>query len=233
MRQIHNDCNEKIFRVLLYILLFVIFLDMTGEALGNATGEEKADSKEQLIVYVSDFRLDFEVVDNTEKGALPVGKKIRGIVNQIGKSKDEDSKEKANKIVNALADTIVKQLSERNIKSKRIFASPPPFSDCMLLEGEFVEYDEGGRIKRAIIGFGSGSPDMHVNVLLSEITDGNTKILFNTATDGKNNLMPGAVVTKNPYVAGAKFVITKNAPERDIKNIGVTIADKLADFLTR
>ncbi len=134
--------EKNIFRVFLYTALAVMLLGISGEAFGDTLeGADKSASRKSLIVYVSDFRLDFEAADNTEKGVLPVGKKVRGIVNQIGKVKDEDPKEKAKRIVDLLADTIVKELTDRNIKSKRIFSSPPPFKDCMLLEGEFVEYD--------------------------------------------------------------------------------------------
>ncbi len=235
MGQTHINYRERnIFRVFLYIALTVMFAGMSGKAVGDTLeGTDKTASKKPLIVYVSDFRLDFETTGNTEKGVLPVGKKVRGIVNQIGKTRDENPKEKAKKIVDSLADSIVNELNNKNINSRRIFSAPPSFSDCMLLEGEFVEYDEGGRIKRAIIGFGSGSPDMQVNFVLSEIKDGKTSVLLNTAADGKDNLMPGAAITKNPYVAGAKFVITKNAPERDVTSIGVKIADKTADYLDR
>lgn len=210
-----------------------MFLGVFGTFAGDETIDKNtATTNRPPIVYVSDFHLGFETIDDSDKGLLKIGKKARGIVNQFGKT-HIDPKEKAKEIVDSLADSIVKGLNDRNVFSKRIYSSPPPFSDCILLEGDLVEYDEGGRIKRAIIGFGSGSPEMHVNIILSEIVNGETKILFNATSDGKKNMMPGAAISRNPYVAGAKFVITKNAPERDIKKIGDEIADNLSVFLTK
>ena len=39
--------------------------------------------------------------------------------------------------------------------------------------------------------------------------------------------IPGAVVTKNPYVAAAKFVMEKNAAARDVRRTGRQIADEI------
>jgi hypothetical protein len=39
-------------------------------------------------------------------------------------------------------------------------------------------------------------------------------IIFGTVKDPKQ--MPGAGVTRNPYVAAAKFILEKNAPEKDV-----------------
>ena len=210
-----------------------IFFGLSGVFASDNTVDKGTAAVNSLpIVYVSDFHLDFETIGDSDKGLLKVGKKARDVVNRLGKTYI-DPKQKAKEIVDLLADSIVEGLNNRNVISKRIYSSPPPFSDCILLEGDLAEYDEGGRAKRAIIGFGSGSPEMHANITLSEILNGETKILFNAETDAKKNMMPGAAISRNPYVAGAKFVITKNAPEKDVKKIGDTIADKVSEFLTK
>ena len=42
--------------------------------------------------------------------------------------------------------------------------------------------------------------------------------------------MPGAAVTMNPYVAAAKFVLGKQATERDVQAMGKEIAKQIADY---
>jgi hypothetical protein len=185
------------------------------------------------MVYVADFALDVESGSKKSKGLLPARQKIKDTVNRTGVTGKETPEERAKKIVDAMADSIVKELNDKNIKARRLFSQPPPFTDCLLLEGEFMDFDEGERMKRAIIGFGSGSSEMQVRMMFSEIMDGKTSLLIDTATDGKKSRMPGAVLTKNPYVAGAKFVLTKNAPEKDVKKLGSNIADKLNEFMIK
>jgi hypothetical protein len=43
------------------------------------------------------------------------------------------------------------------------------------------------------------------------------KPLYEASEDGASKNIPGAVVTLNPYVAAAKFVMEKNAPEKRLK----------------
>jgi len=63
------------------------------------------------------------------------------------------------------------------------------------------------------------------------VVDSGLRLLFDSAMDGKKNRMPGAVVTMNPYVAGAKFVMTKTAPEREVKKLGIRIANTLYEVI--
>ncbi len=50
-------------------------------------------------------------------------------------------------------------------------------------------------------------------------------MFIGTVKDPKK--MPGAVVTMNPYVAGAKFVLEKNASEKDVVQSAKKIAEAI------
>ena len=49
-------------------------------------------------------------------------------------------------------------------------------------------------------------------------------------TQADSGKMPGAVVTMNPYVAAAKFVLGKNATTHDVQAMGEEIAKQIADY---
>jgi len=221
----------------IYLAPIALFITLT--LCGIFTVETAADdsgakaSATPRTVYVTDFALDAKSGKEESKGRLPVRNKVKGIVNHAGVTGGDSPEEQAKKIVNTLAESIVTELNSKNVKAQRLVSQPPPFTNCLILEGEFVDYDEGDRMKRAIIGFGSGSSDMQVRMMFSEIMDGKTSLLIDTAMDGKKSRKPGAVVTKNPYVAGAKFILTKNAPEKEIKKLGSSIADKVYEFMTK
>jgi hypothetical protein len=54
-------------------------------------------------------------------------------------------------------------------------------------------------------------------------------LLFGTRTgSGK---MPGAAVTLNPYVAAAKFVMSKNASDKDVKHAASQIAGEIVNYM--
>ena len=96
-----------------------------------------------------------------------------------------------------------------------------------LVSGEFLEVDEGNRAVRATIGFGKGATAMDVAVSVSDLENRPNEpfMVFGTAkTAGK---MPGAVVTMNPFVAAGKFVMEKNASDKDIKKTAEQIATQI------
>ncbi len=184
------------------------------------------------IVYVADFSLD---VDAREKGErrsrspLRIRERLKDLTDQS----DETPDEKAKKIVDALGRAIVAALIDKGVNAKRLEGQGGPSSGSWLLEGEFVEYGEGDRMKRAVIGFGSGAATMEVRAKLSEVVDGGVRPLFDSTVGGKKNRMPGAAITRNPYAAAAKFVVTKNAPDRDVKKLGGQIADTLYEYMEK
>jgi len=50
-------------------------------------------------------------------------------------------------------------------------------------------------------------------------------------TEKDPNRMPGAVVTMNPYVAAAKFVMQKNASEKDVKKTAAEVVDQITNYM--
>ena len=55
--------------------------------------------------------------------------------------------------------------------------------------------------------------------------------LYDVSTQGSSGKKPGAVITLNPYVGAAKFVMTKNAPEKMVKKTASQIAAALGKQL--
>jgi hypothetical protein len=51
--------------------------------------------------------------------------------------------------------------------------------------------------------------------------------LYNVAESGDSGKKMGAVITMNPYVAAAKFVMEKNAPEKTVKKTASEISAEI------
>jgi uncharacterized protein DUF4410 len=99
------------------------------------------------------------------------------------------------------------------------------------MQGYFTEVDEGNRLKRAGIGFGKGATSMDLQIAVTDLASPEPRAafaVFGTAKDP--NRIPGALVTMNPYVAAAKFVLQKNATERDIKRTAGEIAEQIVRY---
>ncbi len=53
------------------------------------------------------------------------------------------------------------------------------------------------------------------------------KPLYTAAESGTSDKKMGAAITMNPYVAAAKFVMEKNAPEKTIKKTASGISQEI------
>lgn len=200
--------------------------------------EGKLPRQAPSIIYVADFALDAEDFqkDDGVRGMLPgrlrerAGSRLGSVIS--GPLATGDPAAKAWEIITAMSAALVKSFTENGMQAKAINPATEPLPrNGWLLSGVFTEVDEGNRLKRAAIGFGRGATQMDAQVMVSDLTSGSPNapfVIFGTVKDpGK---MPGAVITMNPYVAAAKFVLEKGATERDIQKTAEQIAKEVLKF---
>jgi hypothetical protein len=99
-----------------------------------------------------------------------------------------------------------------------------------IITGEFVDVDTGNRALQAGVGLGAGQSHLEVRAKVYAAADMKTPFLT-FDSEGTSGHMPGAAVTRNPYVAAAKFVMSKREPEREAKKVGKAIADEIGKFM--
>jgi hypothetical protein len=211
---------------------------------GGATVENKnvldTEAAAPKMIYVADFSAnpaDFkapsgivsEVLDNRPRilqgGSSGSG---GGLLGRIGSSDAADPAQ----VVDQLASSITEGLNgqQLGLQAVRIAPGAPPPASGWLVRGKIVSVDPGNRAERAVVGFGTGEATAEVQVEVDRLEpDGQVPVMrFGTKSD--SGKAPGAVVTMNPYVAAAKFVIGKNATSRDINSLGQEIAKQIADY---
>jgi Domain of unknown function (DUF4410) len=121
----------------------------------------------------------------------------------------------------------VEDLTKKGIAAERLTANSLLPKQGWLVRGVFRKVDEGNRVERAIIGFGSGQTDLEVAGTTDDLSAGTAPTpLYTAQTDATSNKMPGAVVTLNPYVAAAKFLA-----RRDLDRSAYATAEKIADLI--
>jgi Domain of unknown function (DUF4410) len=178
------------------------------------------------VVYVEDFRLDHEdvTVDEGLRGRLGLGP------SPLQRLRGDDPAHKAQKFVDAMSEGLVQYLEEADFPAQRLASGAELPKDGWLIRGVFTEVNEGNRVQRAVIGFGRGATSMEVQVWASDLARNPEApfIIFGTIKDPSH--MPGAVVTLNPFVAAAKFVLEKNASERDVKRTAKEIVLEMLKY---
>ena len=122
----------------------------------------------------------------------PVGRLLHGL------KPSEDPAAKARELVTLLSNTIVAELNNAGIRASRLEPGAVTPQDGLLVGGEFLEVDEGNRMRRAMVGFGAGSEEVKVQVEVYDLAKNpNTPFLvYGSGEEGRKG--PGAVAFRNP-----------------------------------
>jgi len=180
------------------------------------------------VILVGDFDL----------GAAAV-KSDPGLVNKLSEARprlfgshlSSDPATRLHELGEMLADDLVKDLKSKGINAQRQVVGEKPPASAWLVSGAFLSVDEGNRRRRAILGFGTGASDAKLEVALSDLASGDGKPFEEMSVESRSGQMPGAVVTLNPGVAAASYVLNGDASEKDIKKAAENIASDLHQFV--
>jgi hypothetical protein len=177
-------------------------------------------------VMVYDFAFDVAQL-HTEQGVMAnregPAKRVLG-----GLRGDETPAQKAARLAALLSETIAKELTGLKIPASRAEPHAPFPAEGFVVGGQFVQVDEGNRLKRAIVGLGAGATEAMVQVEVYDLAQSRAQpiLVYGTGTGSKP--MPGGIVSMNPYAMAAKYVMSRNATEKDVRNLGKQIAKDLA-----
>lgn len=177
-------------------------------------------------VVVHDFAFDLADL-HTDSSAMSgregPAKRILGSVQPT-----ETPAQKAARFAELLSSTIASELTNLKIPASRQPRGTPLPADGLVVGGQFVQVDEGNRLKRAIVGFGAGETEVLAQVVIYDLAQSRDQpiLVYGTGTGSKP--MPGAVVTMNPYAMAARYVLSRNATEKDVRKLGKQIATDLA-----
>jgi hypothetical protein len=174
-----------------------------------------------MTIYVSDFELDAEEVQ-VDPGSA-VGQRRPGVLERPQKKEQQNPEAQKKKLVDTLSQSIVSDLQKAGYKAQRLMPGDAKPAVGAWVHGVFTQADEGNRLHRAVIGFGSGQATMQLFVTLTDLASPQ-KPLYDASEKGASKDKPGAAISMNPYVAAAKFVMEKNASEKVIKSTAATIS---------
>jgi hypothetical protein len=191
---------------------------------GAKVQQETAQPRPQVslpsVVYVADFGLDAQAQEAGSSGLK------RPRLLDLARGSDDPAQQAA-RIVDLTAQSLTDDLNRAGVPARRLPPGAPLPPQGWLVRGVFTEAAEGNTLRRAVVGFGAGSPKMEVQVGVSDLADQPDApfVILGTVTDPER--LPGGLVSRNPYVVAAKFVLEKGAPERDVQATAQAIADKI------
>ncbi len=181
-------------------------------------------------VYFADFDLDAEDIqsDTGLLSALPAQPLGGGILPRPFGILPEDRAATAHDLVETMANALVKDLKEAGFEAQRTTAGGTLPPEGWLLRGVFTEIDQGNRLRRAVIGFGAGKTDLQVATTLDDLSAGAPQPFYQVDTAAQSGKMPGAIITLNPAVAAARFVLAGGDLDRNTRDTASQIAKSVA-----
>jgi len=182
------------------------------------------------IVYVTDFELDVANV-HAERGILPPPPPpLPGLGDVLPKlpGTPREPASRAREVVELMSKSLVKDLNDKGLTTRRLARGESLPAHGWLVRGVFTNVQEGNQLRRAVIGFGAGSTDLQVLVTIDDLANGAPKPLYEVQTSADSGKLPGAVITLNPYVAAARFVLAGGDLDRNVKQTATQIAEQTA-----
>ncbi|HWI56377.1 MAG TPA: DUF4410 domain-containing protein [Bacillota bacterium] len=214
-------------------VLLLAFVLLTGCKSAKVTGEQEfapGDTARPAIVYVADFDLGVQNIQN-EEGPLA---SRPGPLGQVGKrlaGDTQDPEVRARKLVDLMANSIVQGLAKAGFTATRLAPGKPLPAQGWLVRGVFTEVQEGNRLRRAMVGMGTGQTDLQVVTKLDDLSQGPPKPLYELDTEASSGQAPGAAPTialMGPYGAAARFVMAGHDLEKNVKQTASQIAAHVA-----
>jgi hypothetical protein len=194
----------------------------------NAKAGTTVDPAKRRPVVVYDFIFDAGSL-HPDSGLLANRQgPVKRIVGEVHPPETPD--QKAARLAALLSETIAKELTAQKIPARRELRGTAVPDNALVVDGEFLQVDEGNRLRRAIVGFGAGASEVLAQVAIYDLRQSrDLPVLVYGAGTGSKPL-PGAVVTLNPYAMAAKYVLSRNADEKDVRKLGKQIAKDLAQM---
>ncbi len=178
-------------RHMVQILVMVLSVVCLGACARTVVRPETEMKEFKLIRPHEILVYDFAVTEAEVKEGLGPVERMRD--QMAGTSEQERRHEIAHQVAGALAEELVRGLRELGFTVERKPRGTPVGSQQLLIDGEFLDINEGNRLGRLVIGFGIGASilDAEVHAYYGQ---GHRKLLdFRTHAD--SGRMPGAAAT--------------------------------------
>ncbi|WP_308724132.1 DUF4410 domain-containing protein [Metapseudomonas otitidis] len=120
-------------------------------------------------------------------------------------------------------------LGARQVQVSRLDERQPLPQSGWLIQGQ-VASQGGRRLVRTAVGFGAGASSAEAQVWISDLAAGELRQL---AAQDRSGRLPGALVSRNPQVAAAKFLLERRALDRNLDEVAAELADEIVRDLAK
>jgi uncharacterized protein DUF4410 len=219
-----------------FAIVGIILAGLAPAKVSDVKSNTSAMPKAPRVIYVNRFSIsqatksdETQSSGSSERPALLGALREREQEGVIGQHREAQKEQTLGKVPGVLQQALIADLSQSIAPAESGNGTKAP-ADCWIITGEFLEVDTGSRALQSGVGFGAGESHLEVRAKVYSAHDPN-KPFLTFDSEGASGHMPGAVVSKNPYAAAAKFVMSKREPEREAKKVASSIAHEIGKFM--
>ncbi|HVN84759.1 MAG TPA: DUF4410 domain-containing protein [Candidatus Binatia bacterium] len=147
----------------------------------------------------------------------------RGPIQELANANDtatqsEREREIGFQVADRLAEDLVAGIRALDLPAERARRSTPVPDNSLIINGAFLNIDEGNRLRRLVIGFGAGQSVVETKVKATAYALGSYRSVLEFSTHADSGTMPGAAVTMGAGAAAQGGVTAGMA----VANAGVS-----------
>jgi hypothetical protein len=218
-----------------YRLVVMIMFLLAGCATVKVTGQRAlgaVPTAPPSVIYVSDFTFNATGV-RAERGILPISleneaasestivfSRVFGI--QIKRAVRE------RELANLMATSLIEDLRNLGLAAYRFGPRDQLPAASWLLQGTFVQVDEGNRLERALIGFGQGATELDVIASHSDLRGGHPRAFCEVSTIAHSRRQAGAIMSLDPFDAVGRFMLGGLDLDKNVMETGSKLATIIA-----
>lgn len=208
-----------------------------------------------IIVYVSDFDLDVlyakvpartpprssppansasssspgsTTPKTTSSAPKPNARRVAAAPDASDSSAEETTADRANALVNAMSENLIKSLTEAGYRARRLPAGASLPNLGLRLRGVFAETDEKNRARRLLVGGEAVSPNMLLFVGVNNLARPEQP-LYELANPPVPVPRHGPVITVTSYAPASRFELSRDPSDEELQKIaGRIVADLTA-----
>ena len=213
-------------------------LPLVGCASVKVTGKRQLGAAPTIapqVIYVADFAFN-PVGIRPERGVLPISPITdyadeSSIVFQRMLGVPTSRVVRERQVTNLMSSSLVEDLRSLGFSAYRFGPHDRLTHGAWLLQGRFVQVDEGNRLERAVIGFGSGATEFDVVASLNEVQESGPRPFCEVSTMARSRRQAGAIASVDPVAAVARYMIDGLDLDKNVMETGSKLATTIAHYV--
>ena len=172
------------------VLLAVVLTGCAGASVAPGTNAMPTSSNRPSTIYVYPFAASASDV------TLNHGFLQRTFTQLTDSNQNQSQLDLAHQTANTLADSIMQQLQNLGFTASKVArGTQVSGQNILIVDGEFLDINQGNRLKRMVIGLGAGEATLDTQVQVYQMANGANQQIMEFNVNANSGQMPGAAFT--------------------------------------